>query len=138
MGPVILKRTILQRIFGICATQQPKDEGCWTVYGKRVEVDLARAPELSAPFGAIRMEGKKLPVRLLLVRGDGDRFHTFQNQCRHMGRRLDPVPGTRTVQCCSIGKSTYDFTGQVMSGSAKKDIATFETTRNGERVIIQL
>jgi len=138
MGPVILKRTILQRIFGICATQQPKDEGCWTVFGKRVEVDLARAPELSTPFGAIRLEGKKLPVRLLVVRGDGDSFHTFQNQCQHMGRRLDPVPGTRTVQCCSIGKSTYDFTGQVMSGSAKMGIATFETTRNGERVIIQL
>ncbi len=138
MGPVILKRTILQRIFGICATQQPKDEGCWTVSGKRVEVDLAKAPELSTPFGAIRLEGKKLPVRLLVVRGEGDSLHTFQNQCQHMGRRLDPVPGTRTVQCCSIGKSTYDFTGQVMSGSANKGIATFETTRDRERIIIQL
>jgi len=135
---VSLHRTLFQKIFGICATKPPKDKGCWKVSEKSVEVLLDRAKELSSPFGAIRLEGKNLPVRLLLVRGQDDNFYAFKNQCRHMGRRLDPVPGTRTVQCCSIGKSTYDYTGQVMSGSANKDILIFKVTREKNRVIIQL
>lgn len=133
-----LHRILFQKIFGICATKPPKDKGCWKVSEKSVEVLLDRAKELSSPFGAIRLEGKNLPVRLLLVRGQDDNFYAFKNQCRHMGRRLDPVPGTRTVQCCSIGKSTYDYTGQVMSGSANKDILIFKVTREKNRVIIQL
>jgi len=135
---VSLHRTLFQRIFGLCATKQPGDKDCWKVSDKSVEVLLDRAKELSSPFGAIRLEGKGLPFRLLLVRGQDDNFYAFKNQCRHMGRRLDPVPGTRTVQCCSIGKSTYDYTGQVMSGSADKDILIFKVTRKKEMVIIQL
>jgi len=135
---VSLHRTLFQRIFGLCATKQPEDKDCWKVSDKIVEVLLDRAKELSSPFGAIRLEGKGLPFRLLLVRGQDDNFYAFKNQCRHMGRRLDPVPGTRTVQCCSIGKSTYDYTGQVMSGSADKDILIFKISREKERVIIQL
>jgi len=133
-----LDRTLLQKIFGICATKPPEDKGCWKVSGKGVEVFLDRAKELSSPFGAIRLEGKNLPVRLLLVRGEDDSFYAFENRCRHMGRRLDPVPGTRTVQCCSIGKSTYDYTGQLMSGSANKNLLMFKVTGNKDRVIIQL
>lgn len=138
MEPIILKRNFFQRIFGLCATHPPADDGCWTFSNNCVEVDLSRAPELSIPFGAIRLEGENLPVRLLLVREKDDIFHAFHNKCRHMGRRLDPVPGTKTVQCCSIGKSTYDFTGQVMSGSSKKEISTFLTTLKGEKLVITL
>ena len=102
MKPVSLKRTFFQRILGIPATKPPADEGCWTFSGGTVEIDLSRAPELSKSWGAIRLEKKNLPERILVIRDDDDRYYVFRNQCQHMGRRLDPVPGTHTVQCCSL------------------------------------
>lgn len=85
-------------------------------------VDLARVPGLSEPNRAVRLEKKGLPHRLLLIHGDDGRYHAFKNRCTHGGRRLDPVPGTEQVQCCSIGKSTFDYSGKVLSGPAKGSI----------------
>lgn len=134
----ILKRNIFQRLFGICATRKPSDEESWSFENGLVTVDLARTPELEHPDGAIRLEGKGLPARLLVVRGDGDTWHAFQNRCAHAGRRLDPIPGTGRVQCCSVGKSTYDADGRILSGSAKKGIATYSVTEMDGRLMITL
>lgn len=138
MAQDVLKRNIFQRLFGICATQKPADEGCWSFENGSVTVDLARAPELGRTDGAIRLEGKGLPVRLLVVRGVGDTWHAFQNRCAHAGRRLDPLPGTGRVQCCSVGKSTYDGDGHILSGSAKKGVATYPVTEEDGRLMIPL
>ena len=133
-----LKRNIFQRLFGICATQKPMDEGCWTYEGGKITVDLARAPELGRRDGAVRLEGKGLPARVLVVCGDADTWHAFKNRCAHAGRRLDPVPGTGRVQCCSVGKSTYDADGKILGGSAKKGITTFPVVSEGGRLTIAL
>src|SRR5512136_3298492 len=103
-----LNRSLLQRLFGLPATGMPQDPQCWTFSGGKIQIDLARAPELKAPGGALRLEGGRLPRRVLVVRAEDGRFHAFHNRCTHLGhRRLDPVPGTGTVQCCSVNKSTY-------------------------------
>ena len=122
-----LKRGIFQRLFGICATPKPADEGCWTYCDGRVVIDLERTPELSEPLGALRLEKGGLPHRVLVVHGQDGTFHAFENRCRHVGRRLDPVPETDTVQCCSVSKSTYDYTGNVVSGPVKKGVSVYET-----------
>lgn len=133
-----LKRSILQRLFGIPATRAPGDPGAWTYAAGKLEVALDRTPELAKAGGAIRLEGRNLPERLLIVHGDDGNYYAFQNRCRHMGRRLDPVPGTTTVQCCSVGKTTYAYDGQVMSGSAKEAIKTFNLQVQNGKLIIAL
>lgn len=136
MSPVTLKRSIFQRILGIAATPPPADEGCWTFSDGRIEVDLSRAPELSEPGKAIRLEKKHLPERVLIVHGDDGRFHAFRNRCKHMGRRLDPVPGTKTVQCCSVNKTTYDYEGKVLFGPAKNPVDVRQAkVENGKLVV---
>jgi nitrite reductase/ring-hydroxylating ferredoxin subunit len=114
-----LRRNFLQRLFGWCATKPPADPDAWSVQGNGIAVDLARVPELTQKGQGVRLENKGLPYRLLLIHGDDDRYYAFKNRCTHGGRRLDPVPGTRQVQCCSIGRSTYDYSGKVLSGPAK-------------------
>jgi Rieske Fe-S protein len=53
-----------------------------------------------------------------------------------MGRRLDPVPGTGNIRCCSLFKSTYDYAGNPVSGAARNPIKTFPIeTENGKLVI---
>ena len=138
MKPVILKRNIFQRILGIPATKPPADEGCWTFSGGTVEIDLSRAPELSKSWGAIRLEKKNLPERILVIRGDDDRYYAFRNQCRHMGRRLDPVPGTHTVQCCSVSKSTYDYEGRVLSGPPKEALDSYPVQVDKGKLTVRL
>ena len=138
MQTVTLKRNIFQRILGICATGQPADEGCWTFDSGKIIVDLVRAPELARRNGAIRLESKSLPARVLVIHGDDGEYHAFRNRCTHMGRRLDPVPGSQHVQCCSIGRSTFDYGGKTVSGPANEDLATRAVTVEGSKLLIAL
>jgi nitrite reductase/ring-hydroxylating ferredoxin subunit len=132
-----LPRNIFQRILGICVTKPPSDDGCWTFENGTVTVDLPRAPELNEKGGAIRLEKKGLPNRMLVVRGDDEGYYAFRNKCAHAGRRMDPVPGTNYVQCCSVGKSTFEHDGKRVSGSSKKDIEAYTVTVEGERLVIK-
>ena len=133
-----LKRSFFQRLFGKPATQPPKDKECWTFTDGKVIVDLSRAPELSETGGAIRLEGNEIPERVLVIHGDDGNYYAFSNKCKHGGRRLDPVPCAGTVQCCSIGKSTYDYSGKVLSGSAKEDIIIYPVKFDDGKLIIEI
>ena len=138
MQTVTLKRNIFQRIFGICATKQSSDEDCWTFEDGKIVVDLARAPELASQNGAIRLEGKNAPERVPLIQGDDGAYHAFRNSCTHAGRRLDAVPGAQQVQCCSVGKSTFDYGGEKVSGSAKDNLETYMVTVEDSKLLITL
>jgi len=133
-----LKRGFFQRLFGKPATGSPSDAGCWYYEKGVVNVDLSRAPELSSPGGAVRIEGETCPERVLLIHGDDNQYHAFQNRCTHGNRRLDPVSGAETVQCCSIGKSTFDYRGALLAGSAKEDITTYPVEVDGDQLVIRL
>lgn len=138
MQNATLHRNIFQRILGICATKQPSDEDCWTFENGKIIVDLVRAPELGRRNGAIRLEKKNLPERVLVIQGDDGEYHAFKNRCTHGKRRLDPMPGIQQVQCCSIGKSTFDYGGKKISGSAKEDIDIYMMTVEDGKLLIAL
>ena len=138
MATGTLKRNIFQRLLGICATKPPADAGCWTYEGGKVIIDLARSGELAQPDGAFRLEGKNLPARVLVFKGSDGQYHAVRNQCAHAKRRLDPVPGEAKVQCCSVGKSTYDYEGKVLSGMAGGDIRTYPVATEDGRLVITL
>ena len=128
---------LLKRIFGICETKPPSDARCWKYSGGKIEIELERAPELSNRGGAIRLEGRELPERVLILNGDDDNFHAFKNKCTHMGRRIDPVNGHGAVQCCSLSKSTFNYTGEMISGPAKGPLTAFKVeSENGKLIIL--
>jgi nitrite reductase/ring-hydroxylating ferredoxin subunit len=131
-----LKRGFFQRLRGQCATAEPKDSGCWSYSEGEVRIEIARAPELSAPGGAIRLEGQGLPQRVLVMHCDDDRFRAVSNRCTHGGRRLDPVPGEGAVQCCSLGKSTFDYEGKVLHGPAKAAITPLAVASESDKLVI--
>ena len=131
-----LKRNIFKRILGIPATSRPGDPGCWSYSDGKLTVDLKRVPELEKPGGAIRLEGGNLPERILVVYGEDEKLRVFRNRCTHVGhRRLDPVPGTATVQCCSVNKSTYDFEGTKVYGPAPDPIITYPSSSEGDELV---
>ena len=123
----VLRRSLLQRILGRPATRPPADPGCVVVTDFEVVIDLNRAPELDHPGGAIRLEGGAMPERILVYRADDGRLRAVRNRCTHGGRRLDPVPGERCVQCCSLGHSTFDGSGRVVGGPAKAPLDVYWT-----------
>jgi len=139
MAIKFLNRNIFQRIFGVPATPKPIDQQCWTFSDGKIMIDLKRAPELEKVGGALRLEGDGLPRRVLVIRGDNGAFFAFHNRCTHIGhRRLDPVPGAGTVQCCSVGKSTYTYDGSKIYGPPTGPIGTFKVELDSERVIVSL
>lgn len=130
--------SLLKRIFGICETKPPIEPEAWWYTDDRVVLDLKKLPELSEPGNAIRLEGKKLPERILLLYDADGKFHAFQNCCAHMGRRIDPVAGTRNIRCCSVFQSTYDYSGSPISGAAKSPIKTYPVEAENGKLIISL
>lgn len=85
----------------------------------------------------MRLEGKGMGVRALIVRGEDGAYRAFRNRCAHRGhRRLDPVPGAATLQCCSLGKSTYAMDGRRISGPAAGGITPFRCAQEGRRLIV--
>jgi len=127
---------LLKRIFGICETKPPSDATCWRYSGGKIEIELERAPELSNRGGAIRLEGRELPERVLIVNGDDGNYHAFKNKCTHMGRRIDPVNGHGAVRCCSLSKSTFNYTGETISGPAKGPLTSFKVESEDGKLII--
>ena len=131
-----LKRNVFKRVLGIPATSKPEDPDCWNYADGKLTVDLKKAPELETPGGAIRLEGRNLPERILVVFGDDETFRVFRNRCTHVGhRRLDPVPETGTVQCCSVNKSTYDFEGTKVYGPAPDPIIIYPSSLDGDTLV---
>jgi len=132
-----LNRSFFQRIFGTSATSKPLDSQCWDFSDGKILIDLNRATELKKPSGALRLEGGELPMRVLVIRGDDGKFHAFHNRCTHIGhRRLDPVAGTGTVQCCSVGKSTYTYDGKKVYGPPTGSIKTFKVEAEDDRLVV--
>ena len=132
-----LERSFFQRLFGISATSKPETEACWRYADGKVTIDLAQAPELKNPGGAVRLEGRGLPKRVLVVCGADGEYRAYQNRCTHLGhRRVDPVPGTDTVQCCSVNKSTYDVDGNKVFGPAPHPIPRYPVEREKDRLVV--
>lgn len=52
--------------------------------------------------------------------------------------RLDPLPGEALVECCSVGKSRFDYTGARRSGSAKKPVKSLQVEAQDGKLIISL
>ena len=130
--------SFFSRIFGICQTQPPADSGAWQTTDRGLEVNLGRVPELSSPGGAVRLEGPGLKARILLLRGEDQALHAFVNKCTHGGRRLDPLIGQEQIQCCSVGKSVFDYQGRRISGSAKKDLTPLTVREEDGRALIEV
>jgi len=129
---------LFKRMFWICNTKPPGDAGCWKYSRGKVEIEWARAPELRKPCGAIRLEGRRLPERILIIYGIDGQYHAFRNRCGYMGRRIDPVVGTGTLRCCGLFGSIFDYSGNVMSGSEKESLKTFRVRTKQCKVIIWL
>jgi nitrite reductase/ring-hydroxylating ferredoxin subunit len=132
------KRSIFQRLAGRPQTEPPRDPSCWGFNEGILAIDLDRAPELSEHWGAIAIEDPALPVPVLVFRDGEGIIHAFCNLCGHGGRHLDPVSGTNTLMCCSLGKSTYDYDVQVVGGASEKPVVSFPVREQPGQVAITL
>jgi nitrite reductase/ring-hydroxylating ferredoxin subunit len=129
---------IFSRILGICKTKPPSHAESWHMSDGRLEIDLTKTPELANKGGAIRLEGRGLPVRILVVHGEDGAFHAIENRCTHAGRRIDPLAGQSRLECCSVGKSTWEYDGTLVSGSAKKPIRVLSVSEETGRLAIDV
>ena len=129
---------IISRILGLPRTKTPADPECWNFESGRIEVFLDRAGELNSPGGALRLEGRGLPVRVLVFKGEDEAFHALPNKCTHAGRRLDPLPGSGGLECCSVSKSTFSYEGDKTGGPAKGPVGSFPVAQQDGRLIIDL
>lgn len=132
-----LNRTFFQRVLGRPATELPENNDFWSVDDGKITIDLSQAPALAKPAGAVRLEGDLL-AKVLVVHGEDGQYRAYENKCTHMGRRIDPVPGTETVQCCSVNCATFDHDGNKIAGPAKKTLKTYPVKAEDGKLVIEI
>jgi nitrite reductase/ring-hydroxylating ferredoxin subunit len=127
-----------KRLFGICETAPPTDSDGWNLSGGKIEIQLDRVSELANKGGAIRLEGKGTPEKVLVIHGHDGAFHAFKNRCTHFGRRIDPFGANEQIRCCSINKSTFDYTGKLLSGPAKGPLTRYHVEHEDGKLTVDL
>ncbi|MEA3441754.1 MAG: Rieske 2Fe-2S domain-containing protein [Chloroflexota bacterium] len=132
------KRSLFQRLLGKPMTKPPVDAGCWSYDAGKLTIDLNRTPELTEPWGATHIDGENLPDKVLVFQDGEGNYRAFQNRCEHGGRKIDPVPGTETVKCCSMGQATYDYEGNVLSGASENPIKCYEVQLEDGKLIVMI
>jgi nitrite reductase/ring-hydroxylating ferredoxin subunit len=132
-----LKRSTFQRLLGVCVTAEA-DPGCWVTAQGTITVNLAGAPELASRGGAVRLEGKGLPRRVLLFRDETGVLRGVENTCVHMGRRIDPVPGEAILQCCSVKAAAYQYDGTKIEGPGEGQVKALEVREKHGTATVRL
>lgn len=138
---LLINRKYSDIMRGVTQTELPMIDGAWIYTEDGLVLDLSKLPELSTLGGAVRIEGKALPNPILVVLGEDGNYYAFKNVCKHIGRMIDPVVGTRTLRCTSVickTKSTYDYKGKVLSGLAEEPLTTYQLSFVGNNLTIFL
>lgn len=131
------QRTIIHRFIGTTFTDLA-DASAWQATPDTLVIAQQEIPELAEPGSAIRVEGEALSDPILIVHGGDNAYYAFKNACTHAGRKIDPVAGTMTIECCSVSGSTYDYEGNVLSGPAEKPLTTYPVAVADGELHIQL
>jgi nitrite reductase/ring-hydroxylating ferredoxin subunit len=127
----------LKALAGICETR-PLSHDLWQLQGDRISVNVEAVGELQRPGGAVYLSGKGLKLPLLIVRTEQGDYRCLVNRCTHMRRRLDPVPGKPALRCCSVNHSTFDYTGQKLSGPGNNSLKTYRCEAKDGTLVIFL
>ena len=127
--------SLFKALLGMCETK-PLDSAAWSVNDSQVTVNLDAAAGLKSD-GAVYLEGQGLAKPILIVNVAGD-YLAFSNSCRHLGRKLDLVPGKNRLRCCSLMHSEYDLDGQVVKGPAKEPVKKYEVSQREGNLVISL
>lgn len=122
---------------GVCRTQ-PLDAAKWDVRGTQITVNVNDVPELREQGGAVFLKGKALPVPVLVVKTSSQGYLCVENRCTHMGRKLDPEADGKTLRCCSVSHSTFDYQGSRLTGPAKGPIHVYRSQEVDGNLVIYL
>jgi nitrite reductase/ring-hydroxylating ferredoxin subunit len=114
------------------------DTTAWSKEGSEVKIMLNKFSDLDEPWSAVYLKGEGLEKPVLVVKDDQGQFHCFSNKCTHMGRKLDPVPGEKTLRCCSVNHSTFDYSGAKLTGPAKGPVEKYECFQDNDLLTIKL
>ncbi len=132
------ERAVSDRLLGKPLTELPQIEGAWRYQGDALTLDMSKLPELDELGGAVRIEGDVLPEPILVFQGEDSVYYAFKNVCPHAGRKIDPIKGTMTLECCSVSSSTFDYEGKVLSGPAKEPLQRYTMSLSQDQLTIIL
>ena len=132
------ERKAFDRLRGIPLTDLPQIDGAWTLQENNLVIDLAKLPELDELGGAVRIEGDVLTQPVMVFLGEDSDYYAIENVCPHAGRKIDPIVGTMTLECCSVSSSTFDYAGNVLAGPAEASLKLYDVAVSDEQLFISL
>lgn len=124
------------RLQGISDTPKLTDPAAWSYADNTLTLFLDQIPELSEPGSAVQLDNDTVPDPLLIVYGQDEAYYVYVNKCPHGDRKIDPVSGK--LECTSISKSTFDYSGEVLSGPADKALTSYSVAITDDQLVVTL
>ena len=122
--------SFFKAIFGIC--NSPKlDESLWRYEGGSIFLDEIAFDKQNVV--GVYMKGQCLPDPVLLYRGDDGVLRAARNVCPHAKRKIDPLPGSSKLRCCSVSHSDFGYDGKKINGPANDNLVVYSVkSENGK------
>lgn len=112
-------------------------QGSFRFEGGTLILDLAQTPSLTPIGGAVIIKSA-LRDSIIVVQESEGVFYALANKCSHRSKELDYQAAQNRLRCASLGHSTFDLKGNVLSGPAKKPIPSYPVTQNGNLLRIDI
>lgn len=124
-------------LLGICETK-PLDPALWSVDGETAKLKIVQKSDVLPKGGGVYVQGRGLKRPLLVIRTQEDNYLAFTNSCPHGHRKIDHVPDSQILKCCSVMHSTFDYEGKRLSGPAKDGLIRHTVTIDGADLLVKL
>ena len=102
---------------------------------KKMAVPLSKAEKLKDVGGWAVLKIKDQDI--LFIRETADKVHAVSGVCTHKQCAVGYDPKSNKI-VCPCHKSTFDVDGKVLTGPATVDLANYQATLSGDRIIIKV
>lgn len=123
------------RLKGVTHTPLLDNPNAWQYADSELRLMLNEVPQLAQPGSAVRLEDAQLPEDLLIVYGVDGEYYVYVNKCTHGQRKID-LDENGQLRCTSVGQSRFDYSGEVLSGSASAPLTTYTVERFDGQLIM--
>ena len=127
---------VIKKLFGVYNTKTPHDNNAWYYSNGKIVLEWSKVSEIQKPCGSVSLEGRGLKERIFLLYGIDGQYYAYRNKYPPFGMRLEPIYNKAKIRCCGLFETTFDYSGNVMSGFGKESLKKYRVETRKCKIII--
>lgn len=136
-GACLCTKTGRSTVTGVGSTPSI-NPGAYDLTDDRIVIQLNKVTALSEVGGSIKILDARLKEPLIVARYGQSDYSAVAIQCPHRGVEVEYSAEDHGFECASLGASKFDLGGKKIKGFARKGLASYKVTFDGDTLSIAL